>query len=342
MTDQFTLTRIAVDTDYHGQMATDIRQGLTSTPKTLDPKYFYDGAGSDLFVRITELPEYYQTRTETAILDRVAGQVVNQVCPEELVELGSGDSHKLRVLLEQMHRVACDRAACDRMAGDVEGGGGRVTYIPFDVSEDAIVGAADSLTADYDWLDVHGIVGDFDHHLGEVPHSGTRLVAFLGSTLGNLEPDDQVRLLTDIRAMLQPGDAFLLGVDLVKDAATLVQAYDDQAGVTAAFNRNVLANINATLGADFEPEMFDHVAKWNAAEQRIEMWLRATADMTVVVKDLDLEVTFAAGEEMHTEISSKFTRSCITERLEAAGMSISRFDTDPREWFAVVLAVPAV
>jgi L-histidine N-alpha-methyltransferase len=330
MTDQFTLTRIAVDTDYHGQMATDVRQGLTSTPKTLDPKYFYDGAGSDLFVRITELPEYYQTRTETAILDRVAGQIVGRVHPEELVELGSGDSHKLRVLLDQMHRVAGG-----------EEGGGRVTYVPFDVSEDAIVGAADSLTADYDWLDVHGIVGDFDHHLGEVPRSGTRLVAFLGSTLGNLEPDDQVRLLTDIGGMLQPGDAFLLGVDLVKDAATLVQAYDDDAGVTAAFNRNVLANINATLGADFEPEMFEHVAKWNAAEQRIEMWLRATTDMTVMVKDLDLEVSFVAGEEMHTEISAKFTQGSITQRLAQAGLSVSRFDTDPREWFAVVLAVAA-
>ena len=323
--DAVRLTRIAVDTDYHGQMARDVRAGLTATPRSLPPKYFYDAAGSALFVQITELAEYYQTRTETAILEEVAAKVMAEVTPDELVELGSGASRKTRVLLEQMHAVAPDR---------------RHTYVPFDVSEDAIVGAAEALVADYPWLDVHGIVGDFDHHLADVPRQGRRLVAFLGSTIGNLEPDDQVALLRDVAGMLAPGDAFLLGVDLVKDTDALVRAYDDAAGVTAAFNRNVLHNVNATLGADFEPDAFDHVARWNAEEARIEMWLRATRDMTVTVKDLELELGVAAGEEVHTEISAKFTREVVAERLAAAGLELARFDTDPRGWFGVVLARP--
>ena len=322
----FRLTRIAVEDDYQGQMAADVRAGLAATPRSLPPKYFYDAAGSDLFVRITELEEYYQTRTETTILEQVAADVMADVAPVELVELGSGASRKTRVLLEQMH------------ARDPES---RHTYVPFDVSEDAIVGAAEALIADYPWLDVHGIVGDFDHHLGQVPRTGRRLVTFLGSTIGNLEPDEQVGLLGDVAGMLQEGDAFLLGVDLVKDADTLVRAYDDAQGVTAAFNRNVLHNVNATLGADFEPDAFDHVARWNAQEARIEMWLRATRDMAVTIKDLDLEVALAEGEMVHTEISAKFTEDSVTERLAAAGLEVSAFHTDPRGWFGVVLARPA-
>lgn len=326
MSATFDLTRIAVDTDYHGQMAADVRAGLTATPKALPPKYFYDAAGSELFVRITQLEEYYQTRTETAILEQVADAIVADIAPVELVELGSGASRKTRVLLEAMHR---------------SGAAERPRYVPFDVSEDAIVGAAEALTGDYAWLDVHGIVGDFDHHLTDVPRSGQRLVAFLGSTIGNLDPDEQVALLTQVRAMLEDGDGFVLGVDLVKDATTLVRAYDDGEGVTAAFNRNVLHNVNATLGADFEPDDFDHVARWNDAESRIEMWLRARRDMQVRVKDLDLDVELGEGEEVHTEISSKFTEPTITDRLATAGLRVVRFDTDPRGWFGVVTAVPA-
>lgn len=320
-----TLTRIAVDDDYHGRMAADVRAGLTATPKALPPKYFYDATGSDLFEQITRLEEYYQTRTETAILEAVAGQVMAEVGPVELVELGSGASRKTRVLLEEMHAAA----------------GTRVRYVPFDVSQDAIEGAARALTADYPWLDVHGIVGDFDHHLSQVPRSGRRLVAFLGSTIGNLEPAAQVRLMADVAGMLAPGDAFLLGVDLVKDPATLVRAYDDAQGVTAAFNRNVLHNLNATLGADFDPDAFAHVARWDEGAQRIEMWLRATTPMVVRIADLDLEVAIEAGEELHTEISAKFTPDVVAARMAEAGLGLRRFDTDPRGWFGLALATPA-
>ena len=248
-----------------------------------------------------------------------------RVDPDELVELGSGASDKTRTLLQSLRDVR----------------GERVLYVPFDVSEDAVVGAAEELQRDYEWLDVHGIVGDFDHHLGEVPRTGRRLVSFMGSTLGNLEPADQVPFLRKVAGMLEPGDAFLLGVDLVKDPEVLVRAYDDASGVTAAFNRNVLHNINAVLDADFEPEQFEHVARWREDYQRIEMWLRATRAMTVHIADLDLDVSFEEGEEIHTEISAKFTRQCITDRLAEAGMRVTRFDTDDRDYFAVVLAALA-
>ncbi|CAN5206565.1 L-histidine N(alpha)-methyltransferase [soil metagenome] len=321
----FTLTRIAVDTGHHGKMAAEVRAGLTATPRSVPSKYFYDAAGSALFEDITRLEEYYQTRTETSILEGTAAAIIAEVQPVELVELGSGASRKTRVLLEAMHEVA---------------GGQRVRYVPFDVSEDAIIGAAEALTADYQWLDVHGIVGDFDHHLAEVPRTGRRLVAFLGSTIGNLQPKGQVGLMRDVAAMLQPGDAFLLGVDLVKDTEVLVRAYDDAAGVTAAFNRNVLHHLNATLGGNFEPDRFAHVARWDPGHQRIEMWLRATTDMSVHVKDLDLDLQFTQGEEIHTEISCKFTPETVAERLAAAGLALARFDTDPQQLFGVALATP--
>jgi L-histidine Nalpha-methyltransferase len=323
MTRALELTRLAAGTDHHSQMAADVLAGLTATPKTLPPKYFYDAAGSALFVEITELEEYYQTRTETQILERVAGQIAGLVDPVEVVELGSGASRKTRVLLEAAHAVD------DR----------RVRYVPFDVSEDAIVGAAAELTGDYPWLDVHGIVGDFDHHLSEVPRTGRRLVVFLGSTIGNLEPDDQVALLREVRGMLRPGDGFLIGLDLVKDVDVLVRAYDDAEGVTAAFNRNVLHHLNTTLGADFDPAAFDHVARWVPEHDRIEMWLHASRDMTVDVRDLGLRVDFAEGEGIHTEISAKFTRATADARLAAAGLVVRRWDTDPQGWYAVALAV---
>jgi L-histidine N-alpha-methyltransferase len=321
-----TLTRLTAAQDHRSRMAVDVRAGLTATPRSLPAKYFYDAAGSALFEQITRLEEYYQTRTETAILEQVAADVVARVGAHELVELGSGSSRKTRVLLEAMHDAAPDR---------------RVRYVPLDVSEEAVVGAAQALIADYPWLDVDGVVGDFDHHLAEVPRRGRRLVAFLGSTIGNLGPSGQVALLREVAGVLQPADGFVLGVDLVKDEATLVRAYDDAAGVTAAFNRNVLRHVNAVLGADFDPDAFDHVARWDAERQRIEMWLHARGPQRVRVADLDLQVDLADGEGIHTEISCKFTRETVTARLAAAGLELVRFDTDAQGLFAVVLAVPA-
>lgn len=317
----FSLTRLAVEDGYRDQLARDVRAGLTATPKTLPPKYFYDGVGSKLFEDITRLPEYYQTRTETAILERVATPIVAELQPTALVELGSGASRKTRALLEAM-----------RAAGTGD------TYVAFDVSEDAVTDAAEALTATYPWLAVIGIVGDFDHHLDAIPDAGRRLFAFLGSTIGNLDQDGQVAFLSDVAATLDDDEALLCGFDLVKDPAVLQRAYDDAQGVTAAFNRNVLAVINQELDGDFDLDAFTHVARWNAGEQRIEMWLRAERDMVVCIDDLDLQVAFAAGEEMHTEISCKFTRETVERRLASAGLALARWETDPRDWFAVAVA----
>jgi L-histidine Nalpha-methyltransferase len=319
--DRLDLIRLAVDDGYHEQLAIDARKGLTSTPKTLPSKYFYDARGSQLFEAITRLPEYYQTRTETAILARIADHVIADVCPSEIVELGSGASRKTRLLLEAMHAA---------------GTGNR--YVPFDVSEGALVDATLALIGEYPWLRVRGVIGDFDHHLGRIPRGGRRLIAFLGSTIGNLHPDKHAAFLRVIASLLEDGDAFLLGIDLVKDVATLEAAYNDAAGVTAEFNRNVLAVLNRELSADFPLDAFAHVARYRADPAWIEMALRAECDLAVHLAALNLDVAFAQGEELHTEISCKFTHQGVKAACAAAGLALRRWDTDPNEWFAVALA----
>ena len=318
------ITRLAVDDGYRDQLAVDARKGLTATPKTLPPKYFYDARGSELFEAITRLPEYYQTRTETAILVGAAAGIVAAVRPAELVEIGSGTSRKTRLLLEAMHAAA---------SGD--------RYVPFDVSEDALCAAAEALTGDYPWLRVHGVVGDFDHHLASIPRfGGRRLVAFLGSTVGNLHPDDHVWFVEQVAALLSDGDAFLLGVDLVKDTEELRRAYDDAQGVTAAFNRNVLAVLNRELDADFPLDAFEHVARYRTDRAWIEMALRADRDLVVHLGALGLDVAFARGEELRTEISCKFTRDRVEAVLAEAGLRLDGWHTDPEDRFAVALARP--
>ena len=317
------LTHLGATGDRAALLAADVRAGLTATPKTLPPKWFYDAAGSELFELITLLPEYYQTRTETQILEAVAGPIVAQVRPAEVVELGSGSSRKTRLLLEAMLAV---------------GSGDR--YVPFDVSEDALRGAADDLTAAYPWLAVEGVVGDFDHHLAEVPRAGRRLVAFLGSTIGNLHPSEHVGFLRDVRAMLQPGDAFLLGLDLVKDTATMEAAYNDAAQVTAAFNRNVLHVLRRELDLQVDPEAWDHIARYREERAWIEMALAPRADVALHFPTLDLDVAVAAGEEIRTEISCKFTRAGVERIVVEAGMDMSRWDTDPDDRFALALVTP--
>jgi L-histidine N-alpha-methyltransferase len=332
--------------DYRAaSLRADALAGLTATPKSLPPKWFYDAQGSALFEKITELPEYYPTRAERAILRAVAPEIAALTGATVLVELGSGSSEKTRLLLSAL-----------RDAGTLRG------YVPVDVSESALAAAGDALTAEYPGLAVHAVVADFEKYLG-VPSDpgaeatgndtagndttgngttgGPRLIAFLGSTIGNMVPAEREVFLRRVRARLRPGDAFLLGTDLVKDQAVLVAAYDDSAGVTAAFNKNVLAVLNAELGADFDLDAFDHVAIWDAEREWIEMRLRAASAQSVRVADLGLTVKFAAGEEMRTEVSAKFREAGVRAELAAAGLAMRSWWTDPAGQFGLSLAVPA-
>jgi len=324
-------------TDYRAaSLRADALAGLTATPKSLPPKWFYDAQGSALFEKITELPEYYPTRAERAILRAVAPEIAALTGATALVELGSGSSEKTRLLLSAL-----------RDAGPLRG------YVPVDVSESALAAAGDALAAEYPGLAVHAVVADFENYLGLPSDAGTsaagngdapagpRLVAFLGSTIGNMVPAEREVFLRRVRARLRPGDTFLLGTDLVKDPAVLVAAYDDSAGVTAAFNKNVLAVLNAELGTDFDLDAFEHVAVWDAGREWIEMRLRATSAQSVRVADLGLAVEFAAGEEMRTEVSAKFREAGVRSELAAAGLAMRSWWTDPDGQFGLSLAVPA-
>ncbi len=307
-------------------MADDVRRGLLAQPKALLPKYFYDAAGSELFDAITELPEYYQTRTELAILRNAMPGIVDRHQPGELVELGSGSSRKTVAILDAMDEA-------DAL----------VRYVPFDVSEAALVSAAERIASCYPDIEVHAIAGDFDRHIGQVPPSvaGTnRLVAFLGGTLGNLFPSERRAFLRTMRSLLTPADRLLVGVDLVKDPSLLEVAYNDSGGVTAAFNLNVLRVINRDLGADFDVERFTHVAFYDADNAWIEMRLRSQIAQTVHVRALGLTVEFAASEEMRTEISCKFTQESFAVACSSAGLRLEEFHTDAERLFAVALVAP--
>lgn len=305
------------------RLADDVLDGLTKPFKELPPKHFYDSRGSELFDRICEQPEYYPTRTEMAILRDCATAIVADAEPVELVELGSGATTKARLLL-------------DAMAAN----GGARRYVPVDVSERVVREAAEELVSDYPGLSVHGLVGDFERHLGRIPPAthGPRVIALLGGTIGNFPPGSRRRLLRDVAALLGPDDHFLMGTDLVKDPAVLEAAYDDGAGVTAEFNRNILHVLNRELDADFEPESFDHVAFFDREREWIEMRLRAQCACSVRVGALDLDIEFAAGEELRTEISAKFTRERLERDYAAAGLKLAQWYSDGAEQFAVTLA----
>ncbi len=288
------------------QMARDVRAGLTATPKTLPPKYFYDARGSELFDEITRLPEYYPTRSERAILEAHVDDVVALTSAETLIELGSGTSEKTRLLLRALTAAGTLRR-----------------FVPFDVDPVVLEEASVAVAAEFPQLEVEPVVGDFERHLGELPRHPRRLLAFLGSTIGNLEPAQRAAFLADVRDTLGEGDAFLLGTDLVKEPDRLVTAYDDAQGVTAEFNKNVLAVLNRELGADFKADAFEHHAVWVAEQEWIEMRLESREDQRVQVAALDLEVEFEAGEQLRTEISAKFRREGITEELAAAGLRLT-------------------
>ncbi len=309
--------------DLRSALEDDVRVGLGSTEKQLPPVWFYDEAGSVLFEEITRLEAYYPTRAERALLTRHAGDVADLCRADTLVELGAGACDKTRLLL-------------DAMAAR----GPLLRYLPFDVSDEFLRNAVTGLLDDYADLEVHAVVGDFHRHLDRIPDSGRRLVAFLGGTIGNLVPEQRRRFLFDLNCAMSPGDHLLIGADLVKDPARLVAAYDDPEGVTAAFNRNVLRVLNRRLGADFEPDAFTHVALWNADEQWIEMRLRAEQAHDVRIADLDMDVRFARGEELLTEISAKFTPERLVDELTGADFVVDGLWGAEAGEFALVLAHP--
>jgi L-histidine N-alpha-methyltransferase len=310
-------------TDLHEALVQDARRGLTSSPKDLPPKWFYDDRGSQLFDEITRLDEYYPTRAERAILVERADEIARASGADTLIELGSGTSEKTRLLLDALAR-----------AGQLR------RFVPFDVSETTLRDAANAIATEHPGIDVHAVVGDFERHLDQLPRGGRRVVAFLGGTIGNLPPSTRARFLAEVAAGLEPGDTFLLGTDLVKDVDRLVTAYDDTAGVTAAFNRNLLLVLNRELGADFDAESFTHVARWNSESEWIEMWLRSEQTQSVKVPELDLVVEFESGEEMRTEISAKFRRPGITKELATAGLTLKHWWTDQAGDFALTLSTP--
>ena len=299
----------------------DVTRGLTETPKSLPPKWFYDEQGSVLFEEITRLPEYYPTRAEREILVARAADIAAATGARTLVELGSGSGEKTRLLLEAL-----------RARGRL------TTYVPMDVSPSALLESGQALVRDYPGLTVRALLADFEHQLGVLPVGERRLTAFLGGTIGNLEPGPRAEFLADLRASTAAGDWLLLGTDLVKDPAVLVPAYDDSAGVTARFNKNVLRVVNRELAADFDPDAFEHVARWDPEAEWIEMRLRSTAEQKVTVGALDLVVPFGAGEEMRTEVSAKFRPEGIRAELSAAGFATRSAWTDAADRFLVTLA----
>jgi L-histidine Nalpha-methyltransferase len=306
-------------------LADDVRAGFSTRLKQIPPKYFYDERGSRLFEQITKLPEYYPSRAEQEILDQVGDEIIATVEPEELVELGPGSARKTHALLDPM--VADGRT---------------ITYVPVDVSESAVREAASRLAGTYEVLHVHGVVADFEQDLDRLEHNGSRrLIAFLGGTIGNLDRTERRRFLDRMRGLLDPEDRLLLGTDLVKDTSRLEAAYNDSAGVTAEFNRNVLHVINSRLGANFQPARFDHVAFYDEAGKRIEMRLRAREAQDVRIRALDMHVHFERDEDIRTEISCKFTRADLERELAPAGLEVKSWYTDEQELFALSLIGPS-
>ncbi|MFD5537331.1 L-histidine N(alpha)-methyltransferase [Streptomyces sp. NPDC127079] len=313
------VTRTLPEDATDAALRADVLNGLTATPKTLPPKWFYDARGSELFERITELPEYYPTRAEREILLTRSGEIAAASGARTLVELGSGSSEKTRLLIDALTALE--------------------VYVPVDVSESALTQAGQALVAERPGLTVHALIADFTGRMALPEAPGPRLLAFLGGTIGNLLPAERAAFLSSVRGLLAPGDALLLGTDLVKDEDVLVRAYDDAAGVTAEFNKNVLAVVDRELDADFDPDAFDHVALWDAEQEWIEMRLRSRVAQTVKVPALDLAVDFAAGEELRTEVSAKFRRDGVTAELAAAGLELTHWWTDSQGRFALSLSV---
>ena len=309
--------------DVRVQMQADAIRGLLGTMKSIPPVWFYDQRGSRLFEEITQLPEYYPTRAERALLETHAPAIAGLAKADTLVELGAGACDKTRVLLSALQDA-----------------GTLTRYVPFDVSDEFLRSAADTLSDEFHGLELHLVIGDFHHHLTEIPHDGRRMVAFLGGTIGNLDPAQRARFLFDLNCTMSSDDSLLLGTDLVKEQARLVAAYDDEAGVTAEFNRNVLHVLNHQLGGNFDPDRFGHVALWNEDEQWIEMRLRAEEAVDVSLADAGITVHFDEGEDLLTEISAKFTPSGVEAELVQAGFVVEEMWGATDGEFLLTLAHP--
>lgn len=320
------MSMLAVDVhlqpgEFRRALAADALAGLTAPQKFLPPVWFYDDHGSELFDQITRLPGYYLCRAELSLLAAHADEIVRAAGADVLVELGSGTSEKTELLLDAM-------VGAGLLAG----------FVPFDVSERTLRGAAARIATAYPGVEVRAIVGDFHRHLQHIPSDGRRMVAFLGSTIGNLAPTQRAAFLVELGRTMEGGDTLLVGTDLVKPVERLVAAYDDPTGVTAAFNRNVLTVLNRELEGDFRPEDFDHVAHWDGAESWIEMRLRSPVHQRARLAALGLDVEFAAGEHLLTEVSSKFTPGQLGRELESAGFAVERSWTSDGDEVLLTLA----
>jgi L-histidine N-alpha-methyltransferase len=302
-------------------LAEEVGAGLKASGKTLPSKYFYDARGSKLFEEICELPEYYQTRTELALLERFGPEIMAEFTAGDLIELGSGANLKIRALLDSVD----------------EGQRRLLRYVPVDISETALIEAAEHLLELYPNLTIMGLVTDFHHPIDRLDHSRRKLFLFLGSTIGNLDEVQVSEFLSRVTALMDDDDRFLLGLDTIKDVAILESAYNDAAGVTAQFNKNILSVMNATLGANFDVNSFEHVAFFNRDEAQIEMHLSASRDMQVAVRDLGLSFTLEEGETIRTEICRKFDRTSAEAMVRSAGLHIAEWYTDSDEAFALAL-----
>jgi L-histidine N-alpha-methyltransferase len=308
-----------------GALVEQVRRGLATYPRSLPAAWLYDDEGSRLFDEITRLPEYYPTRAERAILVEHAQEIAAACDATTLVELGSGTSEKTRILLDALHDPR-------RAAGALR------RFVPVDVSHETLRRAATDLAARYPGMEVEAVVGDFTLHLGDLPRDGRRMVAFLGSTIGNFHPEERRAFLGALADSLDPGEWLLLGTDLVKDADRLVAAYDDTQGVTERFIRNALVVLGRELGADLDPGAFSYVPFWDPREERMDLRLRAEEPQSVRVPGVGLEFELTTGEEIRVEISTKFRPEGVREELDEAGLTVTQSWTDPAGDFALTLA----
>lgn len=313
---------VHLDDGWHARaLADEVAVGLTSRPKRLSPRWLYDDRGSELFEQITRLAEYYPTEAEREVLVRCSGEIAAATCADTFIELGSGTSDKTRSLLDAFAAAGSLRR-----------------FVPFDVSEQTLRGAADALAGRYPGMAIHGVVGDFHEHLPLLPRDGVPILGFLGSTIGNFYPEERAGFLRDVADWMTPESFFLLGVDLVKPVDRIMAAYNDPAGITAEFTLNLLHVLNRELDADFDVAAFEHVGLWDPIHTRVDLRLRSLREQTVHVRGAGLTIEFGRDEELRAEISTKFTLPQVTDELAHAGMAIVRTWTDGGGDVAVVLA----